>query len=332
MSGPRLGVTLFSFTRAYREHRYTFEELIAKAGRLGLGPGLEIVGFQSIRSYPSVSDEFALRFRRLLDRAGLEPSALSGNIDAGLRADRLMTHGETVEVIEAQIVAAKKLGYPVLKVQFGASPDALEAALPAAEASGIKLAVEVHAPHHVRHPTMLALRERFEKLSTGSLGFVPDFGATMNAVPRRFVRNWREQTDTPPELVDLTLAAWERAHHGGDAFAERRQVLEAAEEMGAQSSIRYAWSALTLYGHQRPEDWAEIMPLVFHVHGKFYEIDDGGNEPSIPYDRLVRVFRDGGYSGYISSEWEGGNFTPSADPFALVQRHQELLRRHLETT
>ena len=53
MSGPQLGVTLFSFTRAYRDYRYTFEELIRKAGRLGFGPGLEIVGFQSIRGYPA---------------------------------------------------------------------------------------------------------------------------------------------------------------------------------------------------------------------------------------------------------------------------------------
>lgn len=329
MTGPRLGVTLFSFTRAYRDHRYTFEELIAKAGRLGLGPGLEIVGFQSIRSYPSVSDGLALRFRRLLDQAGLQQSALSGNIDAGRRPDRLMTHDETVEAIEAQIVAAQKLGYPVLKVQFGASPDALEAALPAAEAAGVKLAVEIHAPHHVHHPTIVALRERFEQLSSGSLGFVPDMGASMNAIPRGFIRNWRAQPDAPDELIDLTLAAWQRARDGGDAFAERRQLLAAAEEMGAQSSIRFAWSALTLYGTHRPEDWAEIMPFVFHVHGKFYEIDDDGNEPSISYDRVLRVFRDGGYEGFISSEWEGGNFTPDADAFALVQRHQALLRRTL---
>ncbi len=331
MSGPTLGVTLFSFTRAYRDYRYTFEELIRKSGQHGLGPGLEIVGFQSIRGYPTVTDSFALRFRRLLDENGLAPSALSGNIDAGRRPDRLMTQDETVEVIEAQIVAAKKLGYPVLKVQFGAGPDALEAALPAAEAAGVKLAVEIHAPHHVHHPTIMALRERFEKLSSGSLGFVPDMGATMHAIPRAFIRNWRAQPDAPEDLIDLTLAAWQRAHDGGDAFAERRQLLETAEEMGAHSSIRFAWSALTLYGTHRPEDWAEIMPFVFHVHGKFYEIDEDGNEPSIAYDRVIRVFRDGGYGGTISSEWEGGSFTPGADPFALVQRHQALLRRHLDT-
>lgn len=329
MSGPQLGVTLFSFTRAYRDYRYTFEELIGKSGRLGLGPGLEIVGFQSIRGYPTVTDSFALRFRRLLDENGFVPSALSGNIDAGRRPDRLMTHDETVEVIEAQIAAAKKLGYPVLKVQFGAGPDALEAALPAAEAADVKLAVEIHAPHHVHHPTIVALRERFEKLDSGRLGFVPDMGATMNAIPRGFIRNWRAQPDAPPEIVDLTIAAWQRVHDGGDAFAERRQLLAAAEEMGAHSSVRFAWSALTLYGTNRPEDWAEIMPLVFHVHGKFYELDDDGTEPSISYDRLIPLFREGGYTGTISSEWEGAVFNPDADPFELVRRHQELLRRYL---
>ncbi len=330
MSSPSIGVTLFSFTRDYRKHRYTFEELIRKVSERNLGGALEIVGFQSLRDYPNVSDETARRFRRLLDEVGLRPSALSGNIDAARLGARMMTHDETVEVIEAQIESARKLGYPVLKVQFGASADALEAALPKAERANVKLAVEVHSPHHVRHPTMLALRERFEKLESGFLGFVPDFGASMNAIPRSFLDHWRRQPDAPSELIDFTVGAWGRAHSGeADAFVEREQVLKKAIEMNAQTTVRLAWSAMTLYGHQRPADWLEIMPLVFHVHAKFYEIDDAGNEPSIAYDELVRTFRDGGYQGVLSSEWEGAAFLPDADALEMVERQQSLVSRIL---
>ncbi|HEY2200485.1 MAG TPA: hypothetical protein VGH56_01250, partial [Solirubrobacteraceae bacterium] len=124
-TGPRIGVTLYSFTEKYHARQYTFEELIHKSAALGIGPGLEIVGFQSIRRYPVVTDSFALRFRRLLDEAGLEPSALGANIDTARRRDRLMTDDETIETLEVQIRAAAKLGFPVLRVQFGASGDAL---------------------------------------------------------------------------------------------------------------------------------------------------------------------------------------------------------------
>jgi len=328
--GPTIGVSVYSFTRDYRSGRYTFEELIRKCGECGLGPAIEIVGFQSVRGYPAVTDSFALRFRRLLDEAGLEPSALGGNIDVGRRPDRLMTHEETVETLAAQIAAAEKLGFRVLRVQFGASPDALEEALPLAERADVRLGVEVHAPHHVHHLTMLALRERFERLGSPYLGFVPDFGATLNAIPRGFLRHWRAQPGVQAELVDLTVAAWERVHRGeSDAFVERRGALDAALAMGAQSSVRQVWGALTLYGHQRPADWSEIMAQVVHVHAKFYEIDDDGNEPSMSYDELMRVFLEGGYAGVLSTEWEGSAFASGADAFEIVRRQQELMRRHL---
>lgn len=329
-SGPKMGVTLFSFTNLYHARQYTFEELIRKAGALGIGPGLEIVGFQSIRGYPAVTDSFARRFRWLLDEAGLEPSALGANIDAARRRDRLMTQDETIETLEVQIRAAAALGFPVLRVQFGASGDALEAVLPLAERSDVKLGMEVHSPHTIEHPTMVALRERYDKLGSPYLGFIPDFGATMSAMPAGLIRHWRADPDAPDELLELTIAAWERAHRGeGSAFAERRRVMQAAAEMKAGPSTRLAWISMTLFGHQPPEAWAEIMHQVIHVHGKFYEIDEDGNEPSMPYQELMRILRDGGYTGYISSEWEGSIWNEGADPFEFVKRHQDLMRRHL---
>ena len=328
MSGPKLGVTLFSFTPSYRAGLYTFEELIRKCGALGLGPGLEIVGFQSIRGYPTVSDGFALRFRRLLDEVGLEPSALGANIDSGRRADRLMTHEETVETLELQIGAAAKLGFRVLRVQFGADGDALESVLNLAERSDVKLGMEVHSPHAVDHPTMLALRERFEKIGSPYLGFVPDFGASMRAIPAGLIRRWREDPSASDELLELAQAAWGRAHRGErSAFEERRELMAAAAELDAGPGRYYAFLALTLFGHQAPEAWAEILPQVVHVHGKFYELDADGNEPSIDYGALMRVFA--GYEGYISSEFEGSVFDSQTDAFDVVRRHQDLMRRQL---
>ena len=49
MSGPKLGVTLYSFTPEFHAGRYTVEQLIAKAAALDMGPGLEVIGFQSVR-------------------------------------------------------------------------------------------------------------------------------------------------------------------------------------------------------------------------------------------------------------------------------------------
>jgi sugar phosphate isomerase/epimerase len=329
-NGPKMGVTLFSFTDLYYAHRYTFEELIRKCGALDLGPGLEIVGFQSIRGFPAVSDRFASRFRRLLDDAGLEPSALGANIDSARRAGRLMTHDETVETLEAQIRAAAKLGFRVLRVQFGADADALEGALPLAEASDVRLGMEVHSPHAIQHSTMLKLRERFDALGSPYLGFIPDFGTSMNAVPAGLIKRWREDPGASGELLELTQAAWSRVHRGeASAFEERRNVLQAAAELDAGPGRYYAFLTMTLFGHQAPEAWSEIIHQVVHVHGKFYDLDADDNEPSMSYDTLMRVFAEGGYDGYISSEWEGSIWDETSDAFDVVRRHQNLMRRHL---
>ena len=70
--GLRLGTTLFSFTNEFHGREYSLDELIAQVGALGLGPGLEIVGFAHLRGFPEVSDEFADHFRNQVAKAGLE--------------------------------------------------------------------------------------------------------------------------------------------------------------------------------------------------------------------------------------------------------------------
>ncbi len=40
--------------------------------------------------------------------------------------------------------------------------------------------------------------------------------------------------------------------------------------------------AVGLFGHQDPQEWAETAPHIVHVHGKFFYIDERGDEPSVP--------------------------------------------------
>jgi hypothetical protein len=65
------------------------------------------------------------------------------------------------------------------------------------------------------------------------------------------------------------------------------------------------------------------------VHGKFFEIRDG-REPVVPIEELLGVLVEGGYSGYVSSEYEGWHWNTEADAFDQVARQQELCRSVLE--
>ena len=86
------------------QRSYTFDQLIEKVAELKLGPAVEVVGFQSIRNFPDVSDEFADHFRSLMDKHGLIASCLGGNCDVGRRPGQLMSDDETVRYLERQIM------------------------------------------------------------------------------------------------------------------------------------------------------------------------------------------------------------------------------------
>lgn len=327
MSGFKLSTTLFALTNEWLSRRYTFEELVGRTVQLGLGPGLELIGFQSIRGFPRVDTEFERTFKGLLDEYGLEPSCLGANIDLARRPDRLMTREEVMDSVAAQIEAARVLGFPVVRAQK-LDDDLYEWAAARAEQAGVRLGIEIHAPLFVDHPMIAGLRAIFDRIDSPALGFIPDWSATMTALPtgqlRAFERNGltREQTDFLREL-------WNR---GGppnelfDEFAERAEAEGATPQ--AVNQVRIIFS---MFAHNDPRGWLELMPRVVHVHAKFYELEADGTDASIPHRELFDVLVEGGYEGYVSSEWEAHAWADleDADGFEMVRRHQELYRKLL---
>src|SRR5581483_70491 len=160
----RLGTSLFSLTNEWLSRHYTLEQLVAAVAERGLGPGLEIVGFQSLRSFPAVEEGAASAFRALLERHELEPSCLGSNLDVALRVDRLLTEDEQVDYLAAQIEVARRLGFPVMRVQHRGSTEVLERALPLAERADVRLGVEIHAPLAADHPSVALVVEVIERL------------------------------------------------------------------------------------------------------------------------------------------------------------------------
>jgi hypothetical protein len=84
----------------------------------------------------------------------------------------------------------------------------------------------------------------------------------------------------------------------------------------------------SMFAHNDPRGWLELMPRVIHVHAKFYELEADGTDPSIPHRELFDVLVEGGYDGYVSSEWEAHAWADREDQdgFEMVRRHQQLYR------
>ena len=327
----RLGLTLYSASAEFRAGWYDFDGLLDRVADLGIGPGIEIVASQVLPTYPVVSDEFLATWRAAFDRHGFVASSFGANLDMGRRRDRDMTPDEEFEFSELMFQGAKKLGFPLVRIQ-SAKPELLRRLLPVAERLDLRLAYEIHAPMGPNHEAILKVRETYDELDSPLLGFVADFSSTMRSMSPTLLRGV-QRAGLDDEALDTLQRIW-----ATDASMRERQeefigYLRGRDfDPGRLGS--FAHLAFNMHGHVAPAEWADIMPQIMHVHAKFYDIDESGHEPAIDYPELVRVFVDGGYRGFWSSEWEGHAFAElgEVDPLLLVRRQHDLIRSAMRST
>lgn len=324
----KLGLTLYSASAEFRAGWYDFEGLLDRVAELGIGPGIEIVASQVLPTYPVVSDEFVRTWRDAFDRHGFDASSFGANLDMGRRRDRDMTPDEEFAFSETLFRGAKRLGFPLVRIQ-SAKPELLRRLLPLAEVLDLKLAYEIHAPMGPNAPEIMKVRDVYAELDSPLLGFVADFSATMHSMSPTLLRAVR-RAGLDDDAVRVLQDIW-----ATDAPMRERQqefigyLQGRAFDPGRLGS--FAHLAFNMHGHVDPREWADIMPQILHVHAKFYDIDEHGQEPAIDYPELVRVFVEGGYRGYWSSEWEGHAFAElgEVDPLLLVRRQHDLIRRSM---
>ncbi|MDZ5145210.1 C-glycoside deglycosidase beta subunit domain-containing protein [Microbacterium testaceum] len=321
----QLGLTLYSASAEFRAGYFDVDGLLDRVAELGIGPGIEIVASQMVPTYPVVGDDFVRTWRAAFDRHGFVESSFGANLDMGRRRDRDMTPDEEFAFSTLMFEGAKKLGFPLVRIQ-SAKPELLRRLLPIAEDLDLKLAYEIHAPMGPNSEAILRVRETYAELDSPLLGFVADFSSTMHAMSPTLLRAVR-RAGLDDEAVETLQGIW-----ATDATMQARQQEFIAYLRGRDVDPgrlgAFAHLAFNMHGHVDPREWADIMPQILHVHAKFYDIDDAGQEPAIDYPELVRVFVEGGYRGFWSSEWEGHAFAElgEVDPLLLVRRQHDLIR------
>src|SRR4051795_13019169 len=328
-SDIKLGLTLYSLTSEWAAGRYDLAGLLDAVADAGIGPGIEIVASQTLRTYPLVTDEFVREWRDAVDRHGFVPSSFGANLDMGRRRDRDMTLDEEYEFTVAQFRSARALGFPLVRIQ-SAKPELIRRLMPVADELDLTLGWEIHAPLGPNSPKVVEIRELYDEIGSPRLGFVADFSSTMHAMAPTTLRKLATMGGLTAADLDRLQSIWEtdadiNAQHGEFvAYLHSRGI--APESPGS-----FALLAFNMHGHGDPREWGDILPQIKHVHAKFYDIDAHGDEPAIDYPAIVREFVRGGYSGFFSSEWEGHAFADldEADPVDLVRKQHDLIRRSI---
>jgi sugar phosphate isomerase/epimerase len=291
-----LGVSLYSYGGDYLV-TMTLEDCLADVADVG-AEGIEILADTHIAGYPSPTTAWVDDWHELVARHHLTPTCYSSWLDTRLRKDRTLTVDEAVPLLVRDLELAHRLGFTILRPKLGVVsldliPDpvwreTVERALPKAEEYGIRIAPEIHAPT----PLESTIVEDYLDLArqTEHFGLLIDTGIFQNAERGRMHSDSRFVFGNP----DPELAA--------------RVAREMSKPM-----------------NEDPALLADLLPYVFHVHAKFWDMTDDLDDPHLPYDAIVKVLVEGGWSGSLSSEYEGPRDLYLASD--MVRRQQAMLRR-----
>lgn len=325
-SGPQIGVTLYSFTNEWLTRQYDLPGLLHEVARRQLGPNIEIIGFQNFKEFPDVSDDFAARFKDMIAETGLNPVSCAINSDRFLKPGQQPIDDATlVEYHKRQLRSAKKMGFSLVRYQFALPVELLPEIAPYAEDLGIRMGVEVHAPMWAGHPAVMAYREMYDRLDSPALGWIPDFGGTANTIPASML-NAARAIGAKESLIDLALAIWPEP---GMSHEKAGKLREAALKDGhSPAHIQAVSLAYFILAANPAESWAELVDRTIHIHGKFYGVSEDLVEEAIRYETILPIFRDGGFTGTIVSEWEGHAYLGTGG-FEQVERHQAMCRKIL---
>jgi len=317
----KLGVTLYSYGIDFLMGTMSLEDCIADVAAMG-GEGIEILGETHVDGYPNPSQQWVQKWFSLMDRYQTRPSCLDTFVDSmRYGPDKYLTAEQTMGELERDFKLAKRLGYKILRPTFGKSPistiELLEKALPMAEKYDIKMAIELHSPFKCKSEMGDQFLSLIARTKTRHFGFTMDFSIFTKTPPRSQGSEMAglKERGARDNVIQYIIQAYQ------DELGPEKTMAEVKKMGGNEAELSYASIAgVYHFSYNDPQDLVPFLPNLYHCHGKFYEMLDDLHEYSIPYEKVIPVMIGGGYSGYISSEFEG--------PQTLFLATDQLRRQH----
>jgi sugar phosphate isomerase/epimerase len=215
----------------------------------------------------------------------------------------------------------------IIRLTIHLSYALIEKCIPYAEEMGLMLAVECHAPHFMHGEWVSRNIEIIQKTGTKNLGIMPDLGTFSKRIPTVVIQD-AVRHGAQQHIVDYAMEVYNSRTTPKDFMAKVAEMGGNAADLWLAQRV-----AIGVWVYHDPKHLLDIMPYVVHIHGKFYEMGEQGVELNIDYGEIIPLLIEGGYKGYIMSEYEGRRLTQGMDvgydEIEQVRRHQEMLKQLL---
>jgi sugar phosphate isomerase/epimerase len=304
----------------------SLEDCIATAAELG-ARGIEVIGEQMMPGFPKLPDAFFEQWHGWMEKYGTTPVCHDMFLDIKQFKGRQLTEEEMLESVIRDLKFANRLGCTVIRVIVNTPPEIMAKSAPYAEQYNVKMGLEIHSPFTFNHEWIQRHIEVMDKVGSPYLGFIPDMGMFVKRFPR--VMSERYIRDGAHEPIVRHIVETYNSHEGVD------QLIEEVRQMGGNQVDLEMAESLRYYTWTDPKRLLDFMPRICHIHAKFYEMLEDDTEYSIPYDEIIPILVEGGYSGYLSSEYEGNRHIDDVfevDSVEQVRRQQEMFKRLLGET
>lgn len=312
MSDINLAITLYSFSSEYVTGKLGFEDCLKQAKNMGF-TAIELVASQMVPEYPYPGREWIANFRELVAKYELEPLCYSAYIDMGIHTDRDLTEEEIFQSTLNDMVYAKELGFKFVRTQHAISPKIFRRMKPYCEKIGVKLAIEMHAPHD---PTVPVWREYLEimKDSEGQLGVVPDFSIFAERPHQLLIEQAIEDFACRPDKVNIIV----------NNFVKKYPITNLNTEGLSDAEKKFADEVYTDYKELHLEWLEELVLYSFYMHGKYWYLADENDDSGVPYAKISKKLNDLDYKGYIACEFEGHHFKEDINTREQLQRYVKM--------
>lgn len=291
-SGFKYGVSLYSYVDDFGSVM-TLEDGFDHAADVG-ATGIEILGEGHIEGYPKPSTQWIDNWFRLLEKYRLEPTNMCSWVDSRITLTRNLTVEEGAAEMAQDLRLAHQLGFKFLRPKFGVISHDL---IPDPQWQGyternLDLA---HQLGIVICPEIHAPTPIKHVVVDGYIDFIERTGTD----------NFRLMIDTGI-FQDRPLVHW----------GQHQVTEEMRNHMDFLNGIRVP-----------PQQFLDVAKYVAFIQAKFHDIDDDLVDQNIPWEPVIAAIKQAGYTGYLSSEYEG-----LRSPWRAIDqvRRQHALLRKLE--
>lgn len=349
MSDVKRSISLYSYQDEYYDGKLDLEGCLRETAKTG-ATGVELLAEQMIKRFPLPieDEEFRAHWFAMLDKYGLTPSCYDAFLENRIYSNRTLSLGEQINMMCRDLRLASLLGFPVLRTLVSTPMDVIEGSLEYAEKVNVKIGLEVHAPFSLNSSWADGYMEMINRTGTKYFGFVPDMGIFCKNIPD-VLRDKARRMGAKEECLKIVDDAYaERMAKGfvkikydldlGKANMEYRmangmkEMMDAVEKAGGgPADMMYAGASFT-YSWSDPQDIIDNIDYIYHTHAKFYNVHEDYVETAVAIPEVVAAYKKAGYTGFLSSEYEGGEHLRDVgvDSIEQVRRHQEALRRAIE--